>query len=542
MQKQPRTGSRIPPWDLWTLLTRSPTDPPAQRSGRPQADFALVAILLLALAFRVYRIDFPLVDAHSWRQVTNADIARHFMTGSLNPFTPRVSWGGPEGGVVGMEFPLLQWLTGVAWRVTGESELVARLVATAFSLATVWLMYLVGLRLHSRGAGRAAAALTAMSPGLVFFGRSFLSDTPMVTFMVASVLAWDRYFDRPDWTRAAVASAAVALAGLVKLPAILVLGGVAGLAWGRGGWRGIFDRRLMLGCAGALAATAAWYGYADLVYLETGLTQAVFRPSGTYPPDIAPGVDFVTVSHFSTAARLLSADYWWRMGDRLWSLYLTPVGTFAAIIGIGVACTRPKGWALHLWTLAGVALVLVAAEGQYQHEFHTLPLVPPLLLYAGLALAPVFEPLPGLPRAASVAVVSVAVAVISLQSFRASGVRDKLYRSQRPADAGFEEWGPAVRELTQDAPIITVDYLEGGANSPMMLYYAHRRGWSFDVHSISIEVIEHLVRTHGARYFVTADWLELAEKKPEVAAYLSRHRLLLLPPLGWNLRGFTIGD
>ena len=164
-----------------------------------------------------------------------------------------------------------------------------------------------------------------------------------------------------------------------------------------------------------------------------------------------------------------------------------------------------------------------------------------LLTLSRIALAPVFEPQPGLPRTASIVIVSAAVAVLSIQSFRASGVRDKLYRSQQPADAGFEEWGRAVRELTQVAPVITVDYFEGGANSPMMLYYAHRTGWSFDVHSISVEVIEHLVRTRGARYFVTADWLELAETKPDVARYLSKHRLIPLPPMGWHLRGFILG-
>lgn len=523
------------------MFTPSSTDPPPQRPDQ-RVDLALVAILLLALAFRLYRIDSPLVDAHSWRQVTNADIARHFMDGSLNLFTPRVSWGGPEAGIVGMEFPLLQWITGLAWRITGESEPVARVVAMAFSLATVGLMYWLGLRLHSRGAGRAAAALTAISPGLVFFGRSFLSDTPMVTFMVLSVIAWDRYFDRPGWKRATVASAAVALAGLVKLPAILVLAGVAGLAWGREGWRGVFDRRLIAGSAAAIAVTAAWYGYADLIYLKTGLTQAVFRPSGTYPADIAPGVTFVTVSHFSTAGTLLSADYWWTMADRLWSLYLTPVGTFAAIIGIGVAWTIPRSWALHLWTLAGIALVLIAAEGQYMHEFHTLPLVPPLLLYGGFGLAPLFEgQLPGLPRAASAAVVSAAVALTSIQSFRGSGVDEKLYRSH-DVDAGFVEWGAAVRGLTQDVPMITVDYGEGGANSPMMLYYAHRRGWSFDVHSISVEVIEHLAKTRGARYLVTSDWQELVEEKPEVAAYLASRPMLPLPPFGRDVKAFTIGS
>lgn len=522
------------------MLTPSSTDPPSNRADQ-RVDLALVAILLLALVFRLYRIGFPLVDAHSWRQVTNADIARHFMNGSLNPFTPRVSWGGPEAGVVGMEFPLLQWITGLAWRMTGESEPVARVVAMAFSLATVGLMYWLGLRLYSRGAGRAAAALTAISPGLVYFGRSFLSDTPMLAFMVLSVVLWDRYFDRPGWRRAVVASAAVALAGLVKLPALLVLGGAAGLAWGRAGWSGIFDRRLIAGSVAAVAVTAAWYGYADLVYLQTGLTQAVFRPSGTYPADIAPGVTFVTVSHFSTAATLLSADFWWTMADRLWSLYLTPVGTFAAILGIGMTWTTPRGWALHLWTLAGLALVLVAAEGQYAHEFHTLPLVPPLLLYGGVALAPLFEGLPGLSRAASVAVVSMAVAVMSIQSFRASGANEKLYRTH-DVDAGFVEWGAAVRELTQDLPVITVDYLEGGANSPMMLYYAHRQGWSFDVHSISIAVIEHLAETRGARYFVTSDWQELVEVKPEVAAYLANRPMLPLPPFGRDVKAFAIGE
>jgi hypothetical protein len=188
-----------------------------------------------------------------------------------------------------------------------------------------------------------------------------------------------------------------------------------------------------------------------------------------------------------------------------------------------------------------MALVLVAAEGQYWHEFHTLPLVPPLLLYAGLALAPVFEARPGLPRAASIAIVSVAVAVLSLQSFRASGVREKLYRTEY-IDASFVEWGRAVREATENAPLITVDYLEGGANSPMMLYHAHRQGWSFDVHSISVEVIEHLVRTRGARYFVTTVWRELEAEKPDVAAYLLRQRGVVLPPLGRDLRGFVIED
>ena len=78
-------------------------------------DTALLAVLATALLARLWYLDSPLIDAHSWRQITNADIARHFIS-TLDFLHPQVSWGGRDG-VVGMEFPLLQWLTGVLWRV-----------------------------------------------------------------------------------------------------------------------------------------------------------------------------------------------------------------------------------------------------------------------------------------------------------------------------------------------------------------------------------------------------------------------------------------
>ena len=312
---------------------RAPTDVDAIR-----VDVVLVAILLLSLAYRLYRIDAPFVEAHSWRQVTNADIARHFAEGSLNIFEPRVSWGGRDA-MVGMEFPLLQWLTGIVWRVIGESAVAARSIGLLFSVATVWLIYLFGVRLFGRAAGRAAAFLMAISP------------------------AWDLYFERGDDRWAWVGFVMAALAGLVKLPAILVLAPIVALAWSRRGVQALRDWKLVGGIAGALILIGAWYFYADTIYQRTGLTQAVFRPSSTYPPDIAPGVVFEQVSHWATRDRVASLDYWWVMMDRLWSLFLTPYGSLAALIGLAIAFRRPHRWAIHLWALAGLSLLIVAAEG-----------------------------------------------------------------------------------------------------------------------------------------------------------------------------------
>jgi hypothetical protein len=367
---------------------------------------------------------------------------------------------------------------------------------------------------------------------VVFFGRSFLSDTPMVTFSIGAVLAWDRYFDsrQPRW--AVAAAVTTALAGLVKLPAIIVIDAIAGLAWSRLRWRAFSDRGLVAGVGGALLAIIAWYFYADLIWQRTGLTQAVFRPSGTYPPDIAPGVTFTTVSHWATRERLFSADFWWVMLDRLWSLYLTPYGFLAALIGVWLGMAA-RSWALALWILSGTTLMIVAAEGQYWHEFHTLPLVPPLMLYAGLAAAPLLDRatlqryLP-LGRWATATLIGAVLVTVSLQTFRASGAPLRLFRTTATNYVFFDA-GPVIRSMSDEQPMITVDYSDGGANSPMLLYFSHRLGWSFDIRSVSVQVIEHLRTTRGARYLATPRWDELQAEKPDVAAYLGQFKFVVLP-------------
>lgn len=498
---------------------------------RPRFDLAILLIVLLAIAFRLYRVDVPLIDAHSWRQVTNADITRHFSEGIMNPFLPRVSWGGLNG-IVGMEFPLLHYLTAILWRITGEREIIARLVTIAFSVTSVWLIYALGARLFSRPAGRAAAFLFAVSPSLVYFGRSYLSDTPMVTFSIAAVIAWDRYFERPDVRRAVIASFLTALAALVKLPAILVLAPIGGLAMSYRGWGLFRDRLLWIGGVAAVASIAAWYWWADRIYLETGLTQAVFRPSGTYPQDVAPNVFFLTTYHFATAERLLDEQFWLGLLDRFWGLHLTPFGFLGVMLGTFFAWRSGRALPALLWALGGFTLLVVSAEGQWNHEFHQLPLMPPLALLFGVAAAPIFD---GsvlkrfLPVTAGAAIVAVSLVTVSIEAFKGSGVVTHLYRpgnltSQFPAHGSFLQ-----SVIPPDALIITVDYRDHGVNSPMLVYYARRQGWTFDLFTISPKVIEHLRNSHGAKYFASSIANELPGRE-DLRYYLEGFERIPSPP------------
>ena len=86
---------------------------------------------VLGLALRLLYLYSPYLDAHGWRQVDTAAIARNFYEGSLNPLYPRVDWGGADGRVES-EFPLVPWLVALAARLVGFHDWLGRLVVICF--------------------------------------------------------------------------------------------------------------------------------------------------------------------------------------------------------------------------------------------------------------------------------------------------------------------------------------------------------------------------------------------------------------------------
>jgi 4-amino-4-deoxy-L-arabinose transferase-like glycosyltransferase len=493
-----------------------------------------VAILLLAVAFRAWRLDVPFVDAHSWRQVTNADIARIWAEGPIDFFYPAVSWGGPDGRV-GLEFPLLHWLIALAWRVTGVNDVTGRIVPALFSVATVWGIYRVGTRLLGAPAGRAAAFLMAVSPTVVYFGRTPLSDTPMLCFSVTAVLGYVAYAQTGRWWMALGGAVSLALAGLVKIPAILVLAPIAVIGFLRHGWRLWRDEWFVAAPLAALGAVALWYLHADQIYQETGLTQAIFRPSGTYPIDIAQWAGaFTTVSHW-TRPELLTWDTASLLLTQYWELHLTPALAVVALIGALRWHWPLAGRAVvDAWMLAAAALVVVSLQGQIFHEFHQLPTLPPLALYFGMGAAPLFDGatyarLAGWRRPVMLGVAAALLVAVAVRGFADSGVIRRLYRPEH-LNTPLLDAGAAIDVRTpKDALLATVEYERYGSNSPMLLYFAHRKGWSFDLVSISPSVIEYLRTARGVCYVAVTEWPALEATRPDVIEFLKPYPHVDLP-------------
>lgn len=494
-------------------------------------DVWLILILVLGAYLRLQYVTAPMAEAHSWRQLTNADVSRNYAEESMNLFYPRVSWGGPKDAFVGMEFPLLQWLGAFAFLTSDDPELLLRLIAIAFSLGTIAGVYGLGARLFNRPVGRAAAFLIAISPSAVFFGRTFISDTPMLCLSVLAVWGFAVYVDTGSRRAFVWGTIAAALACLVKVPAVIIFAPIAMLGFEARRWAVVRDVRLLAGIAVALAVTVLWYWHGDNLYHRTGLGQAIWHPSGTYSAEIAVAAGpMKSVSHWATLHQLQDRDFYREMVERLWTLHLTPPGLAIVLVAL-VAVRRPRRLVVDAWFATVILFILVSAEGNRYHEFHQLPLLPPAALLFGLAAWPVFDAAWLRQHGRGVLAIgaaAIAVTAVALFAFDRSAVVPAFFRPDTLNYRVINAGKAIERHVPQGQLVMTVEYAQYGANSPVLLYRAHRKGWSFDLISITPHVLQRLRVHHGARYFATTIWSELAQKQPDLATFLAAQRRIPL--------------
>ncbi len=501
----------------------------ARRTAVDRDRVAFLLILAFAASLRLFHLTAPITDLHAWRQLDTLAMARNFYEGSFWPFDPEVNWGGRHG-YLEAECPLIPALIAVVYRIVGPHEIAGRLIIIAFSLALVWATYRLALILDGRrSVARGAAFLIAVSPAAIFFGRIVIPDTPMVFFTVLALVGFAE-FSRSGSVRWMVTGAsALTIACLLKLPAVFVGPAIVALLVRQRGWSAFRDPRVWLAGVVPLVITAAWYWRAHVVFERTGLTMGILgTPAKMYPAYVSPGPWTNAFSKWSTSALLSDSDFYAQIFLRFYHLLLLPVGLVGAMLG-AFLWKAPGRRAMTVWLTSLTVFFLLTENVQRLHEYYQLPFVVVAAIFFGGAAWPLFDEawlkrhLGGgrllLPS------YMVIIALLAIASIYSSGGRATFYESrERAVSERMRQAGRVIDAITDDNDLaIVVDHF--GIMSPILLYFAHLKGWSFETTDVSPAVIDNLRRL-GARYFVTTRWSELKRESPEAAAFLQMYQEL----------------
>ena len=163
----------------------------------------IIILLILASYLRIYRLDSPLADWHSFRQADTASVTREFVKHNYPIWEPHYhdhsniqsGLDNPEGYRM-VEFPIVNYLIAQIIRVSPNLDLViaSRLVSIAFSLIGLVSLYgFVYLLSKRRSLAFLSGFFFAVLPYSVFYSRVILPEPTMIGTQLLSLwlfLSW----------------------------------------------------------------------------------------------------------------------------------------------------------------------------------------------------------------------------------------------------------------------------------------------------------------------------------------------------------------
>jgi hypothetical protein len=249
-------------------------------------------------------------------------------------------------------------------------------------------------------------------------------------------------------------------------------------------------------------------------------------PAKIYPAYVSPGPWTNVFSKWSTPALLFDSEFYARMFLRIYHTLLLPVGFVGAILG-AFLWKAPGRRAMTVWLVSLLVFFFMTENVQRGHEYYQLPFVVVAALFFGGAAWPLFDGAwlrrhLGAGRLVLPSYVA-AIALLAIVSIYSSNAIEIFFHPRDEAvSERMRQTGRVIDVITDDNDLAVVvdDY---GIMSPILLYFAHLKGWSFETTDVSPAVIENL-RALGARYFVTTRWRDFRSERPDSAAVLETYQ------------------
>lgn len=162
----------------------------------------LALIILFAFIARLYRINYPLLDWHSFRQADTASVTREFIKNGINILEPTYHdlsniQSGQENpmGYRMVEFPIINAMTALLVKLLPILPLVetSRFISILFSIGTLVFIYFLSEMLSGKKVALVSALTFAILPYIVYYSRVILPEPAMLFFLTASIFGFAKW-------------------------------------------------------------------------------------------------------------------------------------------------------------------------------------------------------------------------------------------------------------------------------------------------------------------------------------------------------------
>lgn len=348
----------------------------------------LSIILIIAFIFRLYKINTPLADFHSWRQVDTAAVARNFVKNGFDLFHPKYDdlsnvqsgMDNPQGYRM-VEFPIYNAIIAYLYKLfpVFSLEIWGRLTTIVFSLIVISVLYYLLLKESSRLSAIFGAFVYAVFPFFVFFSRVILPETSALAFSMLAIFFFylnsehkKMNFKSIVYYLLSIVSFSVSL--LIKPTLIFYLLPIVVL----------FYRKYKLN----FIKKADFYLYFIIILIPLVCWRFYIK---NFPEGI-PVSDWLFTST-NTVQGLKSiffrpSFFRWIFFERINNLILGGYLTIFMILGV---ITKHKKYLLISFVVSALAFILVFQGGNLQHEYYQTLILPVLAMMVGIGVNFIFN-------------------------------------------------------------------------------------------------------------------------------------------------------
>ncbi len=443
----------------------------------------LSIILVLGFGVRLYKINNPIADWHSWRQADTASVSRNFVEKGIDVFHPTyhdissIQTGifNPNGYRF-VEFPVYNVIHAGIYNAFHVSfpkislEVMGRLVSILSALVGAFFLYLIGKRIVNTWGGLLSAFFYLFIPFNIYFTRVILPEPLSVAFGIISLWFFIEFIDGKNDGFLYTSGVFMSLAMLIKPFFGFYLIPLSYLAINKFGINDIFKNKKLL---------TKYFVFAALVMAPLLLWRVwVSR----YPE----GIPFFAWAFNGDMIRFRPAFWYWIFGERLGHLILGSLGLIPFVFGL--LNTKTKNLFVQFFLLGMFAYVTIVATASVRHDYYQIITIPAIAIALASGSVYLWNKSEFNKLGARVLVVF-SVFVMLITGF------SQIKGDYAVNHSEIIEAGAAVDQLTPKDALVVAPYNGDTA----FLYQTHRWGWpAID------DSIDHIIEK-GADYYVSVD-------------------------------------